>query len=173
VGIAHANLHERSPQTNNNDTTYPHPMPQSLSLVLIHIVFATKNRTPALTKDISIELYPYLAALARNEDCECYRAGGASDHIHLAIRLSRTRTIASLVEHLKTESSKWLKTKSLTTFAWQRGYATFSVAPAHLDALLHYIDTQEKHHQKHNFQDELRRLLRQYGIDHDERYMWD
>jgi putative transposase len=148
-------------------------MPQSLSLVILHLIFSTKDRKPLFTSNISNELYPYLATLARNEGCECYRAGGASDHIHLAIRLSRTSTIANLVEHLKTESSKWLKTTPLTTFAWQRGYATFSVAPASLNALLHYIDTQEERHQKQNFQDELRALLQQYGIDHDERYMWD
>jgi hypothetical protein len=42
-----------------------------------------------------------------------------------------------------------------------------------MKSLLHYIDTQEEHHRKYNFQDELRALLKKYGIEHDERYMWD
>jgi REP element-mobilizing transposase RayT len=150
-------------------------MPQSLSLVSLHIIFSTKDRAPYLHKDITEELYPYLATVVRNANCECYRVGGIADHVHLAIRLSRTITIATLVEELKTSSSKWLKSKSprLKAFAWQRGYAVFSTNPSDLDALLHYIDTQEEHHRKYDFQDELRALLKKYGVEHDERYMWD
>ena len=150
-------------------------MPQSLSLVLIHLVFSTKDRAPLLDKDITTELYPYLATVVRNADCECYRVGGISDHIHFAIRLSRTIAIAKLVEELKTSSSKWLKSKSpkFAAFAWQRGYGIFSVGPSDLESLLSYIDTQEKHHKKYDFKDELRALLKKYGIEHDERYVWD
>ena len=147
-------------------------MPQSLSFVLIHLVFSTKDRAPLLTPNITAELYPYLASVARDAGCECYRIGGVEDHIHLAIRLSRTATIAHLVEQLKTCSSKWLKPKS-RNFAWQRGYAAFSTNPSDADTLIHYIDTQEDHHQKYDFQEELRALLKKYGIEHDERYMWD
>jgi putative transposase len=147
-------------------------MPQSLSLVLVHLIFSTKDRAPLLTPSITTELYPYLATVARETNCESYRIGGVPDHVHLAIRLSRTTTIADLVEQLKTCSSKWLKPKS-STFAWQRGYAAFSTNPADLDTLLHYIDTQLEHHKKYDFQDELRALLQKYGVGHDERYMWD
>ena len=73
-------------------------MPQSLSFLLIHVVFSTKNRTPVLDPAIRPVLYAYLATVARNTDCECYRVGGVADHVHLAIRLSRTVTTAKLVE---------------------------------------------------------------------------
>jgi len=147
-------------------------MPQSLSLVIIHVIFSTKDRANVLDKDTSRELYLYLATIARNNDCECFRAGGASNHIHLAIRISRTITVAKLIEELKTASSKWLK-PHLANFSWQRGYGAFSVGPSDLPALLAYIDTQEEHHRKHSFEDEFRALLKKYGVDHDERYMWD
>lgn len=113
-------------------------MPQSLSYLLIHVVFSTKNRVPVLADaSVRLALHAYLATVARNADCECYRVGGIADHVHLAIRLSRTITTAKLVEELKTSSSKWLKTQSpdLAAFAWQRGYGAFSVGPADLDAL--------------------------------------
>ena len=150
-------------------------MPQSLSFVLVHLVFSTKDRARVLTPAITAELYPYLASVARDHGCECYRVGGIADHVHLAIRLSRTTTIADLVENLKTCSSKWLKPKSphLRHFAWQRGYAAFSTTPSALDPLLHYIETQEEHHRKYTFQDELRALLNKYAIEHDERYTWN
>ncbi len=150
-------------------------MPQSLAFVLVHVVFSTKDRNPILDASIRPALYAYLATVARNVKCECYRVGGVSDHVHIAVRLSRTTNVAELVEQLKSSSSKWLKTQSpdLSKFAWQRGYGAFSVGPADLSALIHYIDTQETHHRKQTFQDELRTFLKKYGIECDERYLWD
>ena len=96
-------------------------------------------------------------------------------HVHLAIRLSRTLTIADLVENLKTSSSKWLKTQSadLAAFSWQRGYGCFSVGPADLDSLCAYIDKQEEHHRARTFQEEFRMFLKKYGVAYDEAYLWD
>src|SRR5262245_28603909 len=100
-------------------------MPQSLSLVVVHVIFSTKDRQAILDGDVRKALHAYLATIARNKGCERYRIGGVADHVHLAIRLSRTVTIADLIEDLKTTSSKWLKIQSpsLVQFAWQRGYA--------------------------------------------------
>ena len=150
-------------------------MPQSLSFLLVHVIFSTKDRVSVLTDAVRPELHAYLATVARNANCECYRAGGTADHVHLAIRMSRTITVAKLVEELKTASSKWLKTLApdLATFAWQRGYGAFSVGPSKRDALRHYIDTQEEHHRTRSFQEEYRSLLVSYGIAFDERYVWD
>ena len=150
-------------------------MPQSLSFLLVHLIFSTKDRTPVLTAPICKELYAYLATVVRRVDCECFRVGGVADHVHLAIRLSRTVTVAQLVQELKTGSSKWLKTQSpeLAQFAWQKGYGAFSVGPSDLNALLAYIDTQEEHHRRRSFQEEYRAFLTRYGVEFDERYIWD
>jgi putative transposase len=150
-------------------------MPQSLSLVIVHIIFSTKDRRPLLDPDTRPKLHAYLATVARNLDCEAYRVGGVADHVHLAIRLSRTVTIAALVESLKTASSKWLKTQSPNpmAFSWQRGYACFSISPLDLDALRAYIDDQENHHRTRTFQDEFRMFLKKYGVEYDEAYVWD
>jgi REP element-mobilizing transposase RayT len=150
-------------------------MPQSLAFVLVHVIFSTKDRRPFLDPDLRPALHAYLATVARNSNCECYRTGGVADHVHLVIRLSRTTNIAELVEQLKTSSSKWLKTQSpgLKNFAWQRGYAAFSVGPTDIGALVEYIAGQEDHHRKCSFQDELRAFLKRYGVEFDERYVWD
>ena len=150
-------------------------MPQSLSFILIHVVFSTKDRKPDLDSAIRPALYAYLATVARNAGCECYRVGGVADHVHLAIRFSRTLTTAKLVEELKTASSKWLKIQSpaLAAFGWQRGYGAFSVSASDLEALRQYIDNQEEHHRKRTFQEEYRAFLAKYGIEYDERYVWD
>jgi REP element-mobilizing transposase RayT len=80
-------------------------MPQSLSFLLVHIVFSTKDRAPFLAAaSVRPALHAYLATVARNAECECYRVGGITDHVHLAIRVTRTVTVAKLVEELKTSS---------------------------------------------------------------------
>jgi REP element-mobilizing transposase RayT len=151
-------------------------MPQSLSYLLIHIIFSTKDRTPYLQdRESRARLHAYLATIVRDDECECFCAGGVADHVHLAIRLSRTITVAKLVEHLKTSSSRWVKEEGLASqaFAWQRGYAAFSVGPSDLPALRTYIGSQEEYHRKHSFQDELRAFLEKYKVDFDEKYVWD
>ena len=148
-------------------------MPQSLAHIVIHIIFSTKDRASVLTPEIRPELYSYLATIARKAGGECFRIGGISDHVHLAIRLSRTMTVAHLVEDLKTSSSKWLKTQGLETFGWQNGYAAFSVGPKDLPALKNYIDRQEEHHRTRTFREEYRALLERCGVEYDERYIWD
>src|ERR1035438_4385394 len=147
-------------------------MPLSLAFVVVHVIFSTKGRKPVIDDAVRGDLHRYLATVARNAGCECYRVDGVADHVHLAIRLSRTTNIAKLVAELKAASSKWLKTQSpaLAKFAWQRGYGAFSVGPADLKALVQYIDAQEVHHQKRNFQDEFRAFLKKYGVECDEKY---
>lgn len=150
-------------------------MPQSLAFLLVHVIFSTKDRAPLLTPTVSSDLHAYLATVARNTDCECFRVGGVADHVHIALRLSRTITLANLVRDLKTSSSQWLKTQSpaLANFSWQKGYGAFSVGPADLEPLRNYIDTQEEHHRKRTYQEEYRAFLVKYGVDFDERYVWD
>jgi putative transposase len=152
-----------------------HLMPQSLSMVVIHVIFSTKDRMSLINPPVRANLHGYLATVARNADCEAYRIGGVADHVHLALRLSRTCTIADLVEELKTSSSRWLKTQSpaLAKFAWQRGYACFSVGPTDIPALCKYIDQQEEHHRKRTFQEEYVMFLKKYGVEHNEEYVWD
>jgi REP element-mobilizing transposase RayT len=161
--------------TTASDPIYPLPMPQSLSFLLVHLIFSTKDRAPMLNVPVRPDLHAYLATVARNTNSECFRVGGVADHVHLAIRLSRTITVAQLLEELKTSSSKWLKSQSpaLQHFAWQHGYGAFSVGPSDLDALVSSIDTQEEHHRRHSFQEEYRGFLKRYGVEFDERYVWD
>lgn len=150
-------------------------MPQSLSRILVHLVFSTKNREPVLTPAIRAELHPYLAGTLDKIDCPSLRVGGVADHVHLFFGLSRTRTTAEVVEVVKTSSSKWIKTKGTAfgAFHWQSGYGAFSVSQSDADAVVEYVRNQEQHHRKMTFQDEYRRLLERYRISYDEAYVWD
>ena len=150
-------------------------MPQSLSKVVVHIVFSTKNREPMLDASVRPRLFAFLSSVDRDAQCECYRVGGVADHVHIAVRLSRTITVAEIVEVLKAYSSKWLKTQSadLANFSWQRGYGAFSFDPSALHVLQRYIDNQEEHHRKRTYQEEYRAFLEKYEMEYDERYVWE
>jgi len=148
-------------------------MRQILSLNLVHIIFSTKNRALLINDDMVPALHAYFAGIARKLDCECFRAGGTADHIHLAMKMATTRTAAKVVYDIKTGSSAWMKQQGVEKFAWQRGYGLFSVGPADIGPLIHYIDAQKTHHIKRSFKDEMRAFFEKYHIAFDERYVWD
>ncbi len=148
-------------------------MPQSLSRILIYLVFSIKDRAPFLTPEIRAETHPYLTAILRDNECPPLNVGGPEDHVHLLFGLSRTRPVAEVVEAVKSSSSKWLKTKGLASFRWQSGYGAFSVSQSGAGAVVRYIDGQVEHHKKQPFHDEFRHMLERYQIEYDERYVWD
>lgn len=151
-------------------------MPQSLSKILVHAVFSTKDRRPFLhDKSIRNELHSYIGGILTNLDCQPIIIGGVADHVHYLAALSRTITVADLIKETKRGSSPWLKTKSLDLrdFAWQNGYGVFSVSFSQLEQVRAYIHSREKHHAKLTFQDEFRQLLNRYEIPFDEKFVWD
>ena len=152
-------------------------MPQSLSKVLVHIVYSTKGRRPWLKDEqIRKELYAYKATILRdNVDTPALIINGVDNHVHMLCLLSRKFAIMSVIEEAKTETSKWLKKQSpdLSDFAWQGGYGIFSVSESNCEQVKRYIAEQERHHRKMSFQDEFRLLCKRHGIEIDERYVWD
>ena len=151
-------------------------MPQSLSLVIVHLVFSTKDRAPLIQPEMRPRLHAYLAEVARSLGCVAYRVGGVADHVHLALTLPRTLTQSDLVKELKTTSNHWLEKQDRTVysdFGWQRGFGIFSIGKSQLPDLTRYIEDQESHHAKRSFQDEFRAMLEKYGVDYDEAYVWD
>ncbi|MCC7418990.1 MAG: IS200/IS605 family transposase [Planctomycetaceae bacterium] len=151
-------------------------MPQSPAKIYLHIVFSTKNRRPFLqTPEVRGAMTGYLIGILNNLDCLSICTGVVEDHVHILCTLSRTITVAKLIEEVKGSSSQRIKEDgpNLTEFSWQRGYSVFSVSQSGLEQVAHYVATQEDHHRKMSFQDELRTLLRRYEVDFDERYVGD
>lgn len=146
-------------------------MPQSLSKILVHIVFSTKDREPRIEPSFERELHAYLATVARSCDSPVLQIGGMRDHVHLLVGLGRRTCIADLVKQLKQSSSVWLKSHG--RFYWQRGYGAFSIGESNAAACKRYIREQRAHHTKMTYQEELRELLRRYRVEFDERYVWD
>ena len=149
-------------------------MPQSLALVLVHIIISTKNRKPFLRSvELRSQVHAYLTGALRCLDCSPLLVGGVEDHVHILCRLSRKISLSELVKNLKTSSTKHVKENGHHDFSWQSGYGVFSVSQSAKESVFAYIANQEIHHRKMNFQDEFRALLTKHGIRFDERYVWD
>ena len=152
-------------------------MPQSLAKVVVHIVFSTKDRRLYLREiELRRELYAYMATILKeNVDSPALLIGGVEDHIHALVNLSRRFAIMNVIQEMKTETSKWLKSKSSDTagFAWQSGYGAFSVSESNIEQAKRYIANQEKHHKEMTFQDEFREFCKRHNVELDERYAWD
>ena len=151
-------------------------MPQSLTRILLHVVFSTKNRGEYLdTPDIRQGMCAYLAGILNSMGCTAIIVNACADHVHCLCLLSKRLTVADMLETVKKQSSRWVKTKgtSYAKFYGQRGYGAFSVSESNLAAVQTYIETQEQHHRRISFQDELRELFRRHNVRYDERYVWD
>jgi len=150
-------------------------MPQSLSKVIIHIIFSTKDREAWLDRDVRPRMHAYVATVCRDLNAEASRVGGLADHLHIVTTLPRIISQAAMVETVKKTSSKWIKglDPKYRQFYWQRGYGAFSVSPSQLNAVIEYVESQEEHHRTRSFQEEYRDFLRKYGVEFDERYVWD
>lgn len=150
-------------------------MPQSLSQIIVQAVFSTKDRTSNLEPHIRPELFAYLTTVLRSGGHTPIFIGGHDDHVHLLLGLSRTETIAKMIENTKVASSKMLKTTGdvRRDFSWQRGYGVFGISYPAVDAAIAYIANQDEHHRKETYQDEFRRVMRENGVEIDERYCWD
>lgn len=116
-----------------------------------------------------------MATIFREQKSPTLAIGGVSDHLHVLFSLARMVTIAQLVEAIKTDTSKWIKTKGqiFRNFHWQKGYGAFSVGRSAVGAVKQYIQDQKEHHRRVTFQDEYSACLNEFGVPFDERYMWD
>src|SRR2546421_278973 len=150
-------------------------MAQSLSKVLIHVVFGTKRRAPLLPQTPYAELHAYAHGILKTQKCHLIEMNNVTDHVHLLFDLHRTEALSKVVMHLKKGTSRWLKQQSadFQHFDWQEGYGAFSVGRSQRDEVAGYIRQQQERHRRVSFQDEFRKFLKSYEIEYDERYLWD
>jgi len=149
-------------------------MSQSLSQILLHIVFSTKNREPFITHEIKSELHAYIGGCLKSHDSFPYIIGGVEDHVHIACSLPRTISVSEMIEKVKRASSH--KAKEIAPvgelFGWQTGYGVFSLGQSQLAHVVKYISNQEDHHKKQSFQDEFIEFLEKYNVEYDSKYIW-
>jgi putative transposase len=137
-----------------------------------HLVFGTKNREPLIARDWWPRLHEYLGGTIAGLGGVPQGVGGVADHVHLLVGLKATHSLADVLRELKKASSVWVHEQvGVRSFAWQEGYAAFTVSPPARDGVRRYIAHQEEHHRVRSFRDELVELLEQAGIEYDPTYL--
>jgi REP element-mobilizing transposase RayT len=138
-----------------------------------HVVFSIKERHPSLSDNVRERLFGYLGGIARENDMKALGIGGAADHVHLLPSIPASLTVSKAIQLIKGGSSRWLKQTfaDMNHFAWQAGYAAFTVSQSQLDDVREYVRTQAKHHRTKTFAQEYRAFLQRHRIEYDERYL--
>ena len=107
----------------------------------------------------------------KTKKCKLYRINGGEEHIHLLVDIHPTIAVSTLVKDLKVSTSIWLKEQlEFQQFeVWAEGFAVFTISHADKDRVIEYIKGQKEHHQKLTFLDEYKALMKEYGIEFDEK----
>ena len=141
----------------------------------MHLIFSTKNRAEILPKQHLHEVHAYMAEIFKAHHCCPLCVGGTANHVHILFLLDKSVSLSDIVRNAKSSTSKWINHHGgpFSHFCWQEGYGAFSISQSHVEAVTHYIMSQEEHHRRISFQDEFRRICQLYNAGLDERYAWD
>lgn len=149
-------------------------MPGTLSNLVYHIIFSTKHRLPHISEEIRPRLYDYLGGSVRGERGVLYAIGGMPDHVHLLVRWRTDGAISDLMRNIKGGSSSWVHdTLGMREFAWQEGYAAFSVGQSAVEDVKAYLARQDEHHRRRSFKEEYIEFLERNNVEYDLRYVFD
>jgi putative transposase len=141
-------------------------MPHSFNKIWIHAIWSTKERLPLIHPTIEKKIHQFMAEQLREQGCPVRIFNGMPDHIHCLFLLSPQKSIAEVIKQIKGSSSHYINQNNLIAekFAWQTGYAAYSVSESVVDKVFQYIKNQKQHHEKKTFQQEYDEFLKVYGL---------
>lgn len=136
-----------------------------------HLIFSTKDRTPSIAPEWMPRLHAYMGGIIRGMNGAPLEIGGVSDHVHLLVGLKPTHCVADVLRDLKKDSSSWIhKELGAKAFAWQEGYAAFTVATTAFPALRRYPQGQAEHHKGVDSRQELLDICEELGVEIEMQY---
>ncbi|HMD84104.1 MAG TPA: IS200/IS605 family transposase [Terriglobia bacterium] len=145
-------------------------MAHTYTNLLTHVLFSTKERQPLIRPEMKSDLYAYMGGIINSLRGKPILINGPKDHVHLLFVLPASLALSDFMEKLKANSSKWVNERSRRRwFAWQTGYAAFSVSQSKLGEVKTYITNQEDHHRRLTYQEEVVALLKKHGMEIDPR----
>ena len=149
-------------------------MANTYTQLFVHLVFAVKNRGCFIAPSWQQELYAYIIGVIENRHHKVYAIGGMRDHIHVFVSMSPTQSVSELVQEVKRASTLWIKERHLVdgNFAWQEGFGAFSYSKSHVSKVVAYIQNQKQHHVGKTMQEEYIEFLKLFGVEYDEKYVF-
>ncbi|SDH21836.1 REP element-mobilizing transposase RayT [Pedobacter terrae] len=149
-------------------------MPNTYTQLHIQFVFAVKFRAALIKADWKERLLKYITGIFQANNHKMIQINCMPDHIHIFIGMRPHQSISSLIQNVKTESSKWINGQGFCSgkFAWQEGYGAFSYSKSHIQQVIQYIQNQEQHHKKKTFLEEYSNFLKMFEIEYEEKYIF-
>jgi REP element-mobilizing transposase RayT len=149
-------------------------MANTFTQIHIHVVFAVQNRISLIDEAWRERLYKYIVSIIHNRGHKVLSIGGMSDHVHILFGFRPTQALSALMQEVKRDSAEWINNNKLVfgCFSWQEGYGAFSYSKSHVSQVVRYIETQEKHHKRSTFLDEYKKMLKDFDLEYDERYVF-
>jgi len=149
-------------------------MPNTYTQLYVHYVFAVKCRAALIQPPWQTRLHEYITGIFQHHNHKMIQVNSMYDHIHILTSVDPSQSLSSIIQQVKTASSKWINQNEFCPqrFAWQEGYAAFSYSKSQLPSVVLYIQNQQVHHEKHSFLQEYRQLLQSFDIKYDDRYIF-
>ena len=149
-------------------------MPNTFTQLHIHCVFAVKYRAAMIQSEWGERLHKYITGIVQNNGHKLLAINSVSDHTHMFVGLNPKQSISEMMQLAKGDSSEFVNKKGFTKrkFYWQEGYGAFSNSHSQIDAVVKYILKQKEHHRKKTFRKEYIGMLKDYGVDYDEKYIF-
>lgn len=150
-------------------------MANTYSQINIHAVFSVYKRENMLIKDFREELFKYMAGIMKNSGLFPLAVNGIEDHVHIFFELPPSISVSKALQDIKANSSKWINENNLVDgkFEWQKGFGAFANSRSQRDQVIKYIVNQEYHHQQNSFREEYLDLLKKYGVDYNQNYLFE
>jgi REP element-mobilizing transposase RayT len=149
-------------------------MANTYTQIHMHTIFAVQNRLSLIKTDWQERLFQYIISITQNHGHKVLSIGGMPDHIHLLFAFRPTQSLSELMQNVKRNSSEWINKEKLALgkFSWQEGYGAFSYSKSQIPQVVKYIENQETHHKKRTFSEEYKKILIDFGLEYDERYIF-
>ena len=149
-------------------------MANTYTQIHIHVVFAVQNRASLISESWEMELHKYMSGIIQHNNHKVLAINGTNDHIHILFGFRPTQSLSDLMQDVKGCSSKWINQRRLCPgrFSWQEGYGGFSYSKSQLPKVARYIENQKQHHQKRTFCQEYLKMLRDFEVEFDGRYIF-
>lgn len=141
-------------------------MSHSYNKIWIHAIWSTKEREPLILSNIETAIYKYMRQQLKDLGCNCRIINGMPDHVHFLFLLNPQTSIADIIKQVKGSTSHYINEQDwmVSKFAWQTGYAAYSVSESQIEKVAAYIINQKQHHSKHSFTNEYQEFLKLYGL---------
>lgn len=141
----------------------------SQTCLIYHIVICTYRRQNVINIEHERELYKFMHDYSKKKDVFIRRIGGMPDHVHILCDIPAKIAVASYVQTLKSESSKFMRVNNHfpNWVCWAKEYGAFTVDASLCEVRRQYIMNQKEHHRYHSFCDEYRFLLDEAGMKYE------